>query len=218
VLGSGTGLAQSPRATPEQRSEPESEEEAEGAPKFEAEFVASAIFQGGTVAGRLRSPLTLEGHYFGVEDNEIGIVGLAWTFSKGALRVVPGIGWSFASASRPAAVITARWSYEHPRWITQGLWVQSLRAHVPAHEDEEHHAGEGEADDVRYASILDGVHASAVVGHLEVGPLAEHIQYREEREWKGGARVAWRIGRGVKIVGQVLGPGAEVRGGLVWER
>ena len=58
---------------------------------------------------------------------------------------------------------------------------------------------------------------SARIGRLEVGPLVEHIQYREEREWKGGARVAWRVGAGLKIVGQVLGPGAEARAGLAWE-
>jgi hypothetical protein len=91
--------------------EPAGAEEAEEAP-VEAEFVASTIFQGGTVALRLRSPLTLEGHYFGVEDNEIGVVGLAWTFTHRELRIVPGIGWAFGSENRPAPVITVRWSYE----------------------------------------------------------------------------------------------------------
>jgi hypothetical protein len=59
---------------------------------------------------------------------------------------------------------------------------------------------------------------SARVGRLEVGPLVEHIVYREELEWKGGARVAWRGARGFKIVGQILGPGIEARAGFVWER
>ena len=107
------------------------EEAGEGAPRFEAEFIASGIFQGGTVALRLPSPLTFEAHYFGVETNEIGTVGLAWTFSRGGLRVVPGIAWSFGSENRPAPVVTARWSYEHWRRLTQGLWVQSLRADAP---------------------------------------------------------------------------------------
>jgi hypothetical protein len=69
---------------------------------------------------------------------------------------------------------------------------------------------------VRYASVLDGVHVSARVG-AEIGPIVEHIQYREGQEWKGGARVAWRVGRAFKIVGQVLGPDAEARAGLAWE-
>ena len=204
------------RAEAQEPQEPAGAEEAEEAP-VEAEFVASTIFQGGTVALRLRSPLTLEGHYFGVEDNEIGVVGLAWTFTHRALRVVPGLGWAFGSENRPAPVVTVRWSYEAERWLTQGLWVQSLRAYLPAQPDEHEDEAAAEGEAVRHASILDGIHVSARIGRLEVDPLVEHIQYREEREWKGGARVAWRVGAGLKIVGQVLGPGAEARAGLAWE-
>jgi len=97
--------------------------------------------------------------------------------------------------------------------MTQGLWVQSLRAHLP----EESADSEQEETEVRYGSILDGVHVSAVFGRAEIGPIVEHIQYREEKEWKGGVRAAWRVGRGFKVVGQVVGPETEVRGGLTWE-
>jgi hypothetical protein len=51
-----------------------------------------------------------------------------------------------------------------------------------------------------------------------LGPLIEHILYRESDEWKGGVRAAWRAGSGVKLVGQVLGPGFEARAGFSWER
>lgn len=218
LLGSGVAHAQSAEPTRAPES-PEPEESEGGEPRFEAEFVASTIFQGGTVAFRLPSPLTFEAHFFGVETNEIGMVGLAWTFSRGALRVIPGVAWSFGSESRPAPVVTARWSYEHERWVTQGLWVQSLQEYsLPEPGDEHGDEPSHEAELQRYASILDGVHVSARLGRVEVGPLVEHIGYREAKEWKAGARVAWAAAEGFKIVGQVLGPGVEARAGFVWER
>jgi hypothetical protein len=191
------------------------EAEEEEAPPYEVEFIAGTEFQSGTASVRLRSPLVLDAHYFGVEDNEIGMIGLAWTFQKGGLRVLPGVAWAFGSENKPAPVLTLRWSYDSERWITQGLFVQSLGDYVPAHHD-----GEGVEEDeevIEHASILDGVHVSAVLGRLELGPMIEHIQYREEDGWKGGARVAWRLGGGVKIAGQIVGPGTEVRAGLAWE-
>lgn len=186
-------------------------EEAREAP-FEGEFVASTIFQSGTAALRLRSPLVLEGHYFGTEEDHVGIVGFGWTLTFGALRLIPGFAWAFGEQAHTAPVLTARWSYETGPWLTQGLWVQSLRVHVPEPGSEE--PGE---EEVRHASILDGVHVSYVLGRAEIGGLVENVRYREEHEWKGGVRGAWRLGRGVKLVGQVLAPNPEVRGGLAWE-
>ncbi len=204
-------------------AEHEEEEEHEHEGPVEGEFVASTIFQGATLAVRLREPLALEMHYFGVEENDIGMVGLAWTFRWRELRVSPGLAWAFGAENRPAPVITARWTFESERWLTQGLFVQSLRAYVPGpgsphegspHEGEEHG---GEEAAIRHASILDGIHVSARIGRAEIGPLVENIRYREEHEWKGGVRVAWRVGHHLKLIGQVLGPGTEVRGGLAWE-
>jgi hypothetical protein len=219
LLGNRSAYAQiaEPTGVQEPAEPKEAEESEEGEPRFEAELIASTLFQGGTVAARLRSPLTFESHFFGVEDNEIGMVGLAWTFSRGGLRVIPGVGWSFGSENRPAPVITARWSYEHRRWLTQGLWVQSLKAYVPP---EVGHGEEPAAheESARRASTLDGVHLSARIGRAEVGGLVEHIVYREAEEWKGGARVAWRFDSGFKVVSQVVGPGVEARAGFVWER
>lgn len=210
-LAAGSAHAQTTRQ-PEPLAE--GAESEEGGPRYEAELVASTIFQGGTVAARLASPLTVEAHYFGVETNEIGMVGLGWTFSRGRLRLVPGVAWSFGSENRPAPVITARWTYEQRRWLTQGLWVQSLNAYVPEKVD-----ADGEEEEVyRYASILDGIHASLRLGLAELGPLVEYIRYREENEWKAGVRGAWLVGGRFKVVGQVLGPGLEARAGFSWER
>lgn len=208
-------VAGAPQVSADTREE---DEETEEPAPFEGEFIASTIFQSATAAFRLGSPLLLETHYFGVEDNDVGAVGLAWEFEHGGLHVMPGLAWSFSSEGRPAPVVTVRWTYEGHRWLTQGLWVQSLRAYVPAEPHDEGHPGEESGEDVvHHASILDGVHASLVLGHLELGPLVEHIRYREENAWKGGVRAAWRLGRGVKLVSQVVGPGAELRGGLAWE-
>lgn len=216
LLAAAPAHAQVPRAgAPE--AEP-ADEAGEGAPRYEAEFIASTIFQGGTVAARLRSPLTFEAHFFGVADNEIGTVGLAWTFARNGLRIIPGFAWSFGSENRPAPVVTARWSYEHPRWLTQGLWVQSLNAYVPEPAVEHAGAGTDEEETVLFASILDGIHVSARVGGGEIGPLVEYVRYREEQAWKGGARAAWRIGGRFKVVGQLLAPQVEARAGFVWER
>lgn len=220
LLAAGSAHAQS--AEPSRAQEPsepkEAEESEEGEPRFEAEFVASTIFQGGTVAVRSRSALTFEAHFFGVADNEIGTVGLAWTFARNGLRIIPGFAWSFGSENRPAPVVTARWSYEHPRWLTQGLWVQSLEAYVPERVPEHGGEGTGEEETVLYASILDGIHVSARLGRGEFGPLFEYVRYREEQAWKGGARAAWRLGGRFKIVGQLLAPEVEARAGFVWER
>ena len=194
--------------------EPESGEE-ETPPRIEAEFIASTVFQEATVAARLSSPLSLDAHWFGIEENDIGVIGLSWNFGWRGLNLAPGLGWAFGRENRPALVVTARWAYEHRRWLTEGLWVQSLKAHLPERAEESAEASE---EEVRYASVLDGVHVSARLGRAELGPLLEHIQYREEREWKGGVRAAWLVTRRVRLVAQVLGPDAEVRGGLAWER
>ena len=198
----------------ERSSEPEPAEE-ESIPTLEVEFVASTIFQEGSVIARLHAPLSADAHYFGLENNDIGVIGLSWNLAWRGLRVAPGLGWAFGRENRPAPVVTARWSYEDPRWVTEGLWVQSLKAHIPERSTEGEEAIVEE--EVRYASVLDGVHVSARLGRAELGPLIEHIQYRDEGEWKGGVRVAWLVARGVRLIAQVLGPDTEVRGGLAWE-
>jgi hypothetical protein len=86
-----------------------------------------------------------------------------------------------------------RWSFENEKWIRLGLWAVSLRAHVP--ETRAEHSEESEAaaatEAVTHSSVPDGVHVSRRIRQFEVGPLVEHLRYREENEWKGGGRVAW---------------------------
>jgi hypothetical protein len=60
-------------------------------------------------------------------------------------------------------------------------------------------------------------HVSARLGHGEIGPMVENVRYREEKEWKGGGRGAWRLPRGFKLVTQALAPDPELRIGLAWE-
>lgn len=212
--------AQEPAGRPgrEPTTERASEEGPE-IPLFEAEFAGSTVFQSGTVAAKLWSPIRVEIHYFGMEDNDIATVGLAWEFEWRGLRVLPGVGWSFGHRSRPAPVLSARWVFESEDWTSQGLWVQALGDYQPPHAGHEPQAAQEDAEAiVRYPSALDGIHVSRRIGRVEIGPLVEHIRYREEDAWKGGGRVAVRVHPTLRLVAQVVGPGTEVRGGFVWER
>lgn len=194
------GWAQEPAAEPE-----------EGAARIEAEFVGSTVFQSGLLSVGLESPLTFDAHYLGLDDIDAGIVGAAWSLSVGALRLLPGIGWGFTDRTRPAPMLMFRWAYDGEGWIGQGAFAVALRKQeVP---DEEG----GEPRDI-YVKILDGAHISRVVGSVEVGPMVENIQYRDENEWKAGARAAVRFGRGLKAMTQLVWPDTELRVGLAWER
>jgi hypothetical protein len=189
------------------------------APNLESEFVASTIYQAGVFDVRLgHSPLFVDTRYYGVEIHDVGIAGVAWEFHLRHLRVLPGIGWAVGKENAPAPVGTARWVYEHPGWLSQGLWVQSFHEHVS--EEEEGHSETVAGDGVGNThSVVFEAHVSAVVRKVELGPLVEHVRYREEEnEWKGGGRAAWRFGHGVKVSTEVLAPEVEARIGFVWER
>jgi hypothetical protein len=213
------GLAGPARAQ-ERAVAPAEPERAEGeleAVAAEAEFAASTIYQTAFSSLRMGSPLRLDLRYFGVEENDIGMVGASWELRLGGLRLLPGAAWAFGRENRPAPVLTLRWAFENEHVVSQGTWVQSLRAHLP--EQGEHDAAEHESEEVvRHAGVFDGVHVSARFGRLDVGPMVEHIRYREENEWKGGVRVAWRVARGLRVGGHVVAPDPEVRVGLTWER
>lgn len=187
------------------------------APAVEFEVVASSIFQNALAAvrlGRSRSPVMLDMHFYGVETNEIGITGLVFEWRRHGFRLMPGLGWTFGSENRPALSATVRWVYGGRRWFSEGLLAQSLRAQVT---EPSHHGGEAEEESVRYAGVFEG-HWSGRAGRWELGPMIERVRYREENQWKGGGRGAWRAGRGVKLVSQFLAPDPELRVGLAWER
>ena len=219
LVANRAGAQQTPTAHQAAEAAPEHEE----APRFEGEFVASTIFQNGLAAVRLgpaASPVMLDAHFYGVETNEIGITGLVWEVRHHGLRVLPGVGWAFGSENRPALAATVRWVFANERWFSEGLFVQSVRAHIPdtsAEEEAHPHESEAQGEGVRYAGVLEA-HWSVRFGRVEIGPMVEHVRYREENEWKGGGRAAWRLGRGFKLVAQALAPDPELRGGLAWER
>ena len=187
-------------------------------PFIEAEFGGSHIFQSGGVSLRLGSPLRAELRYFGIDGDDLGVAGLAWEFHLGGLRLLPGVAWAFGRENRPAAAVSARWVYEDDHWLSQGTWVQSLGEYNPPRNAEhEHEHGEAPEEVIKYASALDAIHISRKFGRFELGPMVEYIRYREENAWKGGARVAVRLGHSLRLIGQVVGPGTEVRGGFLWE-
>lgn len=188
-------------------------------PGFEAEFAGSGVFQSGGLSVKLGSPLRAEVRYFGIDGNDIGVAGLGWELRFGGLRLIPGVAWAFGRENKPAPAVTARWVFENEQWISQGVWVQSLGEYTPPSSSRHGHGEEAEEVEevVKRASVLDGIHISRRFGRLEVGPMIEHIRYREEDAWKGGGRVAVRIGHSLRAIGQIVGPATEVRGGLVWE-
>jgi hypothetical protein len=185
-------------------------------PFVEVEFGGSDQFQSGGLSLKLGSPLRAEIRYFGIDGNDIGVAGLGWEFRSGGLRVIPGVALAFGRENKPAAALTARWVYENEHWISQGTWVQSLGEYEPPARREHEHGGEPE-DIITYASALDAIHVSRRLGRFEVGPMVEYIRYREENAWKGGGRVAVRIGHSLRLIAQVVGPGTEVRAGAVVE-
>jgi hypothetical protein len=181
--------------------------------RAEGEFTASTIFQVGYFDVRIgATPLLIDTRYYGVEIHDVGVAGLAWELKLRRLRVMPGIGWAAGKENKPAPVLTARWSFDHERWLTQGHWLQSFHEHVNDTGDEDAESGGTNTHSV----VLEG-HLSGVVGRFEGGALGEHVRYREENEWKGGGRAAWRLGHGVKISTEVLAPHVEVRAGFAWE-
>jgi hypothetical protein len=228
LSGQAPAVAQAPPAHPPSGGAPTEHAPHQGgaghhSPLVEAAFAGSVDFRSGDVSIQLASPLRAELRYFGVDGNEIGMTGLGWEFRWGALRFIPGAAWSFGRENKPGLVLTAHWSFENEHWTSQGAWVQSLSEYAPSveappgHERNEAHGGEGESL-ARYASILDGIHVSRRIGRFEIGPMVEHIQYREQDEWKAGGRVAVRLSHSFRLVAQVVGPGTEVRGGFAWEK
>lgn len=197
---------------------PEAHDGAHHSPLVEVEFAGSKVFQSGGLSLRLGSPLRAEVRYFGLDGNDIGTAGLGWELQWAGLRLIPGAAIAFGRENRPAVALTARWVFETETWISQGVWVQSLGDYEQPR-SLTHGDGEGDIEPiVRHASVLDGIHLSRRFGALDLGPLVEHIRYREEDAWKGGARVALRVAAALRVIGQVVGPSTEVRVGVSWER
>lgn len=177
---------------------------------MESEFVASDIFRSGTLIVRLWRGLHAEGEYFGTPEVNAGITGASWKFRWRRLTISPGLGVAYGSNVTTSPMLTVRWTLDTERWFSQGFWGQDLSAQTV-------HFENGEERKVRSA-ILDNNHLSLRIWRLEIGGLWEHIKYREENEWKGGVRVAGRLGRNWKLIFLTVGPEAEYRGGIAFER
>jgi hypothetical protein len=187
------------------------EQKLEPSPQVELEFIASGISRSGTTIFRFWRGLHLEGEYLGSADFDIGITGVSWKFRWKGLALSPGFAVGFGSAAQTASAVTLRWTLETRRWYSQGFVGQSLREHVVESHD-------GESPSAVRASILDNNHLSVRLGPIEAGPIWEYIKYRDEKEWKGGARIAARLGRRFKVMFITVGPGLEFRGGVAFER
>jgi hypothetical protein len=185
--------------------------------RIEAEFVASDRFRSATLIAPVWSGLHVDGEYFGSPEFDVGIVGASWRLKWKALSFAPGIGIGIGGQADAVPIATVRWHFETSRWISQGFYAQSLREQGLSEEEAQEEVSEAQGDR-QYASILDNNHISVRFSRFEAGALWEHIQYREEDEWKGGVRGAVRLGAGFKLLVQVLGPDTEVRGGIAFER
>lgn len=187
------------------------EQTLEPSPQVELEFIASGISRSGTTVFRLWRGLHLEGEYLGSADFDVGVTGVSWKFRWKGFALSPGFAVGFGSAAQTAPAVTLRWTLETRRWYSQGFLGHALKEHVVESHD-------GESPSAVRALVLDNNHLSVRLGPIEAGPIWEYIKYRDEKEWKGGARIAARLGQRIKIMFISVGPGLEFRGGVAFER
>jgi hypothetical protein len=191
--------------------------EKQGSKLPSAELVWSTSFRSASVVQPLWSGLRAEGHYFGGDENNIGFAGGSWTFHGDGWMLAPGFGVSFGdNGYRTMPALSLRWSYEHEWFISEGLYVQGLLHTKFFPEGTEPEPGRSASESVA-PSIADGNHASVRWKRLTAGGTWEHMQFREGREWKGGVRVAYRVLPPLSFTFFALGPGSEVRGGILFE-
>ena len=181
----------------------------------EVEFVASSKFRSFSYVQPVTHGLNFEGHYFDVENNDVGTINGSWTFRlREGIRLAPGFGVSFGRILTTAPALTFRWDVEQGPIVSQGLFIQAFRKSPPEH-------GEEAEPERVYPNIWDGNHVSYRYKRLEIGPSWEHIHGREGDEWKGGGRIAYGILRHVTAIMFVMAPDTEVRFGVMihppWE-
>jgi hypothetical protein len=112
--------------------------------------------------------------------------------------------------------LSFRWGYEHKWLVSEGLFVQGLLDTNLFPEGTEPEPGHP-ANEAVVPSIADGNHISARWKRLTAGGTWEHMQFREGKEWKGGVRIAYRILPSLSFTFFAMGPGAEVRGGILFQ-
>jgi hypothetical protein len=183
----------------------------------EAEFVGSTSFRSASLIQPVWSDLNIETHYFGGNENNVGIVGGSWTFHGEGWKIAPGFGLNFGdNGFRTMPALTIRWGYEHTWFVSEGLLDQGLLHTNYFPEGTEPETGHSDSQSV-VPFIADGNHVSARWKRLTAGGTWEHMQFREGKEWKGGARVAYRVVSGLSFTFFAMGPGSEIRGGILFQ-
>src|SRR5277367_3486270 len=183
----------------------------------EAEFVGGTSFRSASLVQGLWSDLAVEGHYFGGDENNVGYTAGSWTFHGEHWKLAPGFGVAFGdNGFQTMPALSIRWSYERRWFVTEGLLVQGLLHTKFFPEGTEPEAGHPPTESV-VPSIADGNHVSARWKRLTVGGTWEHMQFREGREWKGGVRVAYRVYSPLSLTFFAMGPGSEIRGGILFQ-
>jgi hypothetical protein len=183
----------------------------------EAEFVGSPSFRSASLVQGLWSDSNFEGHYFGGDENNVGYTAGSWTFHGEGWKIAPGFGVVFGdNGFRTMPGVSVRWGYERGWFITEGLLVQGLLHTTLVPEEEETEDGEPATKSV-VPFIADGNHISARWKRLTEGGTWEHMQFREGREWKGGVRVAYRVLPSLSFTFFAMGPGSEIRGGILFQ-
>ena len=204
----GTGTAPTPA---------ESDQHTSGYQSPEAEIVLSPSFRSASLVQPICNHVGFEGDYFGGDENNVGYTAGSWTFHGEHWKLAPGFGVAFGdNGFRTMPAFSIRWSYERSCFITEGLFVQGL---MPTHflpEGTEPESGYSSVESV-VPSIADGNHASVRWRRLTVGCTWEHMQFREVREWKGGVRVAFRVLPPLSFTFFAMGPGNEIRGGILFQ-
>jgi len=189
----------------------------EGSRLPEAEFVGSPSFRSASLVQPLWSEVNIEGHYFGGDENNVGYTAGSWTFHGEGWKLAPGFGVAFGdNGFRTMPALSIRWAYEHRWFITEGLFVQGLLHTNFFPEGTEPEDGSSAGESV-VPSIADGNHASARWKRLTAGATWEHMQFREGREWKGGVRVAYQVLPPLSFTFFAMGPGGEIRGGILFQ-
>jgi hypothetical protein len=201
------------KATVAATGEPASE--APGLPEFE--FVAAPSFRSASLVQGLWRDLGVEGHYFGGDENNVGYTGGYWSSHGKDWKIAPGFGVAFGdNGFRTMPALCLRWGYEHNWFVSEGLYVQGLLHTSFFPEGTEPEGGHPETESV-VPSNADGNHVSARWRRLTAGGTWEHMQFREGREWKGGIRVAYRVLPSLSFTFFAVGPGREVRGGILFQ-
>jgi hypothetical protein len=183
----------------------------------EAEFVGSTSFRSASLIQPVWSDLSIDTHYFGGNESNIGFAGGSGTFHGEGWKVAPGFGVNFGdNGFRTMPALTIRWGYERNWFVSEGLLVQGLLNTQLFPEGTEPEPGHSDNQSV-IPFIADGNHVSARWNRLTAGGTWEHMQFREGNEWKGGIRVAYRVLSGLSFTFFAMGPGREIRGGILFQ-